>query len=48
LSHPAGIATLAMTDPDFAAPAVQLAQLLQRHGAALDLKYRDGTVVLLI
>jgi undecaprenyl-diphosphatase len=48
LSHPAGIATLAMTDPDFSAPAVQLAQLLQRHGAALDLKYRDGTVVLLI
>lgn len=48
LSHPAGIATLAMTDQDFAAPAVQLAQLLQQHGVALDLKYRDATVVVLI
>lgn len=32
LSHPAGIAALAMTDQDFAAPAARLAQFLQKHG----------------
>jgi hypothetical protein len=48
LSHPGGIATLAMTDQDFAAPASQLAQILQKQGVALDIKQRGTLVVLLI
>jgi len=48
LSHPAGIAALAMTDQDFAAPAARLAQFLQKHGVALDTKHRGKLAVLLV
>ena len=48
LSHPAGVATLAMTDPDFEAPAAQLAQLLQGQGVALDIKRRGARGVVLV
>jgi len=47
-SHPAGMITLAVTDQDFAAPAVQLAQFLQREGVASDVKHRGTLVVLLV
>lgn len=47
LSHPAGIAALAMTDQDFATPAASLAQFLQEHGVASDTKHRGKLAVLL-
>ena len=48
LEHPAGIATLAMTDQDFGMPTAQLAQSLQTQGVRLDIKRRDTMAVLLV
>ena len=48
LTHPAGLITLAMTEPDFAASTAQLAKLLQTDGVALDIKHRDSLAVLLL
>jgi undecaprenyl-diphosphatase len=48
LSHPAGIAALAVTDQDFATPATTLAQLLQQRGVAVDTKHRAMLAVLLV
>jgi len=46
--HPAGIATLAITDQDFGMPTAQLAQSLQTQGARLEIKPGDTTAVLLV
>ena len=48
LEHPAGLATLAMTDPDFGMPTAQLAKSLQTQGVRLNIKRRDTTAVLLV
>ena len=48
LAHPAGIATLAMTDQEFGMPTAQLAQSLQTQGVRLNIKRRDTTAVLLV
>lgn len=47
LERPAGMATLAVTDQDFAMPTAQLAQALQTQGLLLTIKHRDTTAVLL-
>ncbi len=48
LEHPAGMATLVMTDQDFSMPTAQLAQALQTQGLHLTFKRRDTTAVLLV
>ncbi|MBC7470181.1 MAG: VTT domain-containing protein [Ramlibacter sp.] len=48
LKHPAGMATLAVTDPDFAMPTVQLAQSLRAQGVRVNIKRGDTTAVLLV
>lgn len=48
LVRPAGIGTLAMTDPNFVVPTLQLARTLRSRGVRLDVKHRDATVVLLV
>lgn len=47
LEHPAGMATLAMTDQDFSMPMAQLAQSLQSQGVQFDLRRRESMDVLL-
>lgn len=48
LTRPAGIATLAMTDQDFAMPTAQLERSLQAQGVHLEVKRRDTFEVLLV
>ncbi len=48
LEHPAGMATLAMTDQDFDTATAQLAQSLRTQGVHLDVRRRDTTAVLLL
>jgi membrane protein DedA with SNARE-associated domain/membrane-associated phospholipid phosphatase len=48
VSHPAGVAALAMTDQDFATPAASLAQFLQEYAVASDTRQRGKLAVLLI
>ncbi|HEY5580251.1 MAG TPA: LssY C-terminal domain-containing protein, partial [Rhodoferax sp.] len=48
LMHPAGLLTLAKTEPDFAAPTAQLAKLLQTHKVAVTIRQRDALAVLLL
>jgi undecaprenyl-diphosphatase len=48
LEHPAGMATLAMTDHDFATSTAQLAHSLQTQGLPLDIKRRSAAAVLLV
>ncbi|WP_296445268.1 bifunctional DedA family/phosphatase PAP2 family protein [Rhodoferax sp. UBA5149] len=48
LAHPAGMATLAMTDQDFGMPTAQLAKSLHTQGVRLNIKRRDTTAVLLV
>jgi len=48
LTHPARIATLAMTDQDFATPTAQLGQFLQTRDVQLDVKRGATTTVLLV
>jgi undecaprenyl-diphosphatase len=48
LEHPAGIATLAITDQDFGMPTAQLGQSLQSQGVLINIKRRDSTAVLLV
>lgn len=48
LEHPAGMATLATTDQDFATSTAQLAQSLQVQGRHLDIKRRNAAAVLLV
>ncbi|MBC7706362.1 MAG: VTT domain-containing protein [Rhodoferax sp.] len=48
LAHPAGMATLAMTDRDFGTPTAQLAQFLQTQGVHIYIRRRDKTAVLLV
>ena len=47
LRHPAGLATLAMTDQDFAMPTAQLAQSLQSQGVQITIRHRETAAVLL-
>ncbi|MBC7733934.1 MAG: LssY C-terminal domain-containing protein, partial [Bacteriovorax sp.] len=48
LAHPAGLATLALTDQDFAMPTAQLAQSLRAQGVRVNIKRRDMMAVLLV
>ena len=48
LMHPAGLLTLAKTDPDFASSTAQFAMLLQTHKVAMTIRYRDALAVLLL
>ncbi len=48
LEHPAGMATLSMTDQDFGMPTAQLARTLQTQGLHVNIKRRDTTAVLLV
>lgn len=48
LTHPAGLLTLAKTDPDFAAATAQLAMLLQTHKVAVTIRHQDALAVLLL
>jgi membrane protein DedA with SNARE-associated domain/membrane-associated phospholipid phosphatase len=48
LTHPAGLLTLAKTDPDFAASTAQFAMLLQTHKVAVTIRHRDALAVLLL
>jgi len=48
LMHPAGFATLAITDQGFDVPTAQLKQSLQTQGVRLDIKHTDTTAVLLV
>jgi undecaprenyl-diphosphatase len=47
LEHPAGMATLALTDQDFSMPTAQLAQFLRTQDVQLTIKHRDTAAVLL-
>lgn len=48
LTHPAGLFTLAKTDPDFAASTAQFVMLLQTHKVAVTIRHRDALAVLLL
>jgi membrane protein DedA with SNARE-associated domain/membrane-associated phospholipid phosphatase len=48
LTHPAGLITLAITEPDFATPTAQLAKLLQTHNVGVTIRQRDALAVLLL
>ena len=48
LEHPAGIATLTMTDQDFGMPTAHLARSLQTRDVRLDIKRGGTTPVLLV
>jgi len=48
LEHPAGLATMAMTDQEFGMATAKLATSLQSQGVRFDIKRRDKTNVLLV
>ena len=48
LQHPANMATLALTDQDFAMPTEQLAQSLRAQGVRVDITREDTTAVFLV
>lgn len=48
LTHPAGLLTLARTEPDFAASTAEFALLLRTQHVAVTIKHRDTLAVLLL